>query len=149
MEDLHMLVSIGTLFAFFLVSACVLILRYREPERPFRSINLVSLATVGLVFFGLYFNHTWPIMAVYIGSFIVLWAGFRLLGIHPAKPHQTFNCPGLPWLPLIGMGFNLYLMLTLPPSSWERLAIWMALGLIFYALYGFRKSKLGKQLNQP
>jgi APA family basic amino acid/polyamine antiporter len=36
-----------------------------------------------------------------------------------------------------------YLMYFLPWRTWERLLIWLAIGLVVYFLYGARKSKLG------
>jgi APA family basic amino acid/polyamine antiporter len=36
----------------------------------------------------------------------------------------------------------LYIMYGLPPSAWERFLIWLAIGLVLYFSYGFRKSCL-------
>ncbi len=85
------LVSIGTLFAFTIVCAGILVLRYRSPElkRPFRT-------------------------------------------------------PLVPFVPLGGIGICGYLMYSLPPDTWWRLAIWMGIGLAIYFLYGIRKSKLAR-----
>jgi APA family basic amino acid/polyamine antiporter len=33
-------------------------------------------------------------------------------------------------------------MIGLPRQAWERFAIWLAIGLVFYFLYGHRKSRL-------
>jgi APA family basic amino acid/polyamine antiporter len=35
------------------------------------------------------------------------------------------------------------LMYGLPVETWERLAIWMAIGLVIYFAYGRRRSKIG------
>jgi APA family basic amino acid/polyamine antiporter len=35
-------------------------------------------------------------------------------------------------------------MLSLPIATWERLAIWMAIGIVIYVLYGRRRSKIGR-----
>jgi len=86
------LVSIGTLFAFVLVCAGVLVLRYTKPDipRPFRApvVWFTSIAGV-LVCFGL--------------------------------------------------------MYGLPKETWERLILWMAIGLGLYASYGIRHSHLGRE----
>jgi len=86
------LVNIGTLLAFVIVCAAVLIMRYRHPEavRPFR-------------------------------------------------------CPWSPVVPLLGVGFCLVLMLSLPSANWLRLAIWMLLGLLIYFLYGRRHSVMARR----
>jgi APA family basic amino acid/polyamine antiporter len=51
-QDLEKMVNIGTLFAFTVVSAAVLILRIRRPdaERPFRCPALFIVAPLGIVF---------------------------------------------------------------------------------------------------
>ncbi|HEU5261897.1 MAG TPA: amino acid permease C-terminal domain-containing protein [Gemmatimonadales bacterium] len=36
----------------------------------------------------------------------------------------------------------LYLMVSLPWRTWQRLLIWLAVGLVLYFAYGYRNSKL-------
>ena len=45
-------------------------------------------------------------------------------------------------IPIMGVLFCSYLLIEIPAKSWLWFFIWMALGLIFYFLYGYRKSKL-------
>jgi hypothetical protein len=40
----------------------------------------------------------------------------------------------------------LYLMIEIPAKSWTVFFIWMALGLAFYLLYGYRRSKLAASM---
>ncbi len=85
------LVSIGTLLAFAIVCAGVLVLRYTDPDRP-----------------------------------------------------RPFRTPLVPFVPIAGIVACFYLMSGLPPDTWARLVIWMALGLVIYFAYGRRHSKVGK-----
>jgi APA family basic amino acid/polyamine antiporter len=77
------LVSIGTLFAFVIVSIGVLVLRRTQP--------------------------------------------------HLARPFRT---PWVPVVPIASAVVSLLLMLSLPLATWERLGIWMAIGVAAYFLYG-------------
>ena len=83
------LVSIGTLFAFVIVCAGILVLRYRSPDLP-----------------------------------------------------RPFRTPFVPFVPVGGVLICSWLMYNLPADTWLRLAVWMALGLAIYFLYGRKHSRL-------
>ena len=55
---------------------------------------------------------------------------------------RPFKVPLVPWLPLLSAAVSLMLMLSLPRQSWERLVIWMAIGVVAYFGYGYRHSRL-------
>ncbi|HSR15799.1 MAG TPA: amino acid permease [Gemmatimonadales bacterium] len=59
----------------------------------------------------------------------------------PDRP-RPFRVPGLPWTPLISIVACLYLMLQLPTKTWIWFGAWMTVGLVFYAAYGYRHSRL-------
>jgi APA family basic amino acid/polyamine antiporter len=86
------LVSIGTLFAFILVCAGVLVLRYAKPdiERPFKA-------------------------------------------------------PAVWFVSLAGCASCFALMYGLPLETWERLILWMVIGLALYVTYGVRKSNISRE----
>jgi basic amino acid/polyamine antiporter, APA family len=83
------LCNIGTLFAFVLVAAGVVILRRTDPNRP-----------------------------------------------------RPFRTPLVPWVPLLAILSCGYLMAELPFVTWARFVIWLSIGLLFYFLYGIRRSRL-------
>ncbi|MEK7222012.1 MAG: amino acid permease [Nitrospirota bacterium] len=58
---------------------------------------------------------------------------------------RPFRTPFVPLLPILGMAACLGLIGFLPPITWAGFLVWAAVGLILYAVYGFRHSKLGKQ----
>jgi len=47
-------------------------------------------------------------------------------------------------LPVMGILTNLYLMTELGSSNWLIFVIWLAIGLVIYFSYGYRKSKLAQ-----
>jgi len=57
---------------------------------------------------------------------------------------RPFRTPLVPLVPLAGAAICLLQMFSLPWETWERLLIWMAIGLIIYFLYSRRNSKLAK-----
>ena len=83
------LTNIGTLFAFALVAAGVLVLRITEPDRP-----------------------------------------------------RPFKVPAVWLVAPLGIAACLFVMLGLPRQAWERFGIWLAIGVVLYAAYGYRHSRL-------
>ena len=62
--------------------------------------------------------------------------------------HRPFKVPGSPWLPGLAAAIAIYLMLTLPTETWIRFIGWMALGIVIYFAYGYRRSRLARQFPQ-
>lgn len=83
------LVNIGTLAAFVMVCAGVIVLRYTNPDLP-----------------------------------------------------RPFRTPFHPLIPLLGIAFCLYLMVSLPWITWLRFFAWMGVGLVVYFAYSYRRSPL-------
>jgi APA family basic amino acid/polyamine antiporter len=143
------LTNIGTLFAFVLVCAGVIILRATDPSRvrPFRMpwlpltpLWLVALVGVIVRFaggngFGLFLS----IMIV-----VVCLAGLWLNACAIAR--KVAGRPVEEWmktdLAVAGIGTCFYLMDGLPWKTWVRFGVWLLAGLVIYFAYGFRKSRL-------
>jgi APA family basic amino acid/polyamine antiporter len=53
---------------------------------------------------------------------------------------RSFRTPLVPLVPLIGIAFSVWLIANLDWITWVRFAVWMVLGLIVYAFYGYRNS---------
>ena len=86
------LVSIGTLLAFVIVSAGIMVLRYREPNLP-----------------------------------------------------RAFKTPAVWIVAPLGAISALYLMISLPWTTWRRLIVWFVIGIIVYVVYGVRHSRLASR----
>ena len=61
---------------------------------------------------------------------------------------RPFSVPFVPALPIGSAIVSLVLMASLPWPTWERLIIWMAIGMAMYFVYGVRHSRL-RQANAP
>lgn len=75
-------------------------------------------------------------------AFLLVCIGVPILRRTAPTVERPFKVP-MPWvIGIIGAGFCAWLMSGLPHDTWIRLMIWMEVGLIIYALYGWRHSKL-------
>jgi APA family basic amino acid/polyamine antiporter len=92
LTELSKLVNIGTLFAFVLVAAGVLVLRRSQPNLK-----------------------------------------------------RAFRTPWVPVIPIVSVLASLYLMLNLSAATWARFFIWMAIGIVIYAVYGYKHSRMREE----
>jgi APA family basic amino acid/polyamine antiporter len=58
-----------------------------------------------------------------------------------ADMERGFRVPFVPVFPLIGAALCIYLMTKLPVETWLRFIVWLVLGLVLYAVYGYRHSR--------
>ena len=142
------LTSIGTLFAFVLVSWGVLVLPRQEGARtrgfrmPYVSGRYV--VPVLLVAFLVLFRERLGTALAHItqvGLQEVLFLIFTLLalGLTLATVIRKYSL-----IPVLGVLFCAYLLIEIPAIAWEWFFAWMAFGLTIYFLYGYRKSQLNK-----
>jgi len=79
-----------------------------------------------------------------LSAFIVICLAIIVLRRARPDAPRGFRTPFVPFTPLIGVAFSLWLLSKLPAIAWERFLVWLALGLTIYALYGRRHSALGR-----
>jgi len=56
--------------------------------------------------------------------------------------HRPFRTPWVPWIPLLGILFNGYMMYNLGWANWAALFIWLIIGLVIYFSYGRKHSRV-------
>jgi len=78
-------------------------------------------------------------------AFVLVCGGVMFLRYAQPDVPRPFRTPLVPVVPLLGAASCLYLMIGLPWATWERLIIWMAIGLAIYFGYGFRHSRIGQE----
>jgi APA family basic amino acid/polyamine antiporter len=71
-------------------------------------------------------------------AFVMVSMGILVLRRTDPDLPRPFRTPWMPWVPILGALICLAQMLGLPWRTWERLIIWLALGLAIYFLYGRR-----------
>lgn len=142
------LTSIGTLFAFVLVSGGVLFLPFRPKEKG--KFNLPYFNGRFIVPF-LFIVFLYVFRARTIAAFTefswdaseeILYLMFILFAT--AISILTF-LRNFSLIPIMGVLTCTYLMVEIPMVSWKWFVVWMTLGLIIYFLYGYRNSELAKK----
>lgn len=78
-------------------------------------------------------------------AFAIVCAGVLVLRIREPKLQRPFSTPFVWVTAPLGVLSSAYLMLSLPAKAWERLGIWLAIGLAIYFLYGRKHSKLNTE----
>src|SRR3954471_13975651 len=75
-------------------------------------------------------------------AFVIVSIGIIVLRRSRPDLPRPFRTPWVPVLPLLSAAVSLTLMLGLPRATWERLILWMAIGIVVYFVYGRRHSRL-------
>lgn len=147
------LTSIGTLFAFVLVCAGVLLLPKENAEeskhKRFRIPYINSKFIVPILFIALFiafkdqiftlfeYNGDWHVYKDKLPYFLFILAAIIMSVLSFTK--------NLSLIPVLGMLSCLYLMTELGYTNWLRFLLWLGLGLIIYFSYSYHKSNLNNK----
>ncbi len=152
------LASIGTLFAFVVVCAGVLF-----KDREFKESGTRYVPYINSQFI-------LPVILIGVASVIFYFdpaALSNFLTISPVEGESAFGAfshkipmiffiivaglllvlsllKKLSLIPILGLLSCLYLMTELGVTNWLRFGLWLLVGLVIYALYGYRNSHLGR-----
>ena len=75
-------------------------------------------------------------------AFAMVCVSILILRIRRPDMNRPFRTPLVWFVATAGAAGCLYLMTSLPVTTWERLGIWTVIGLLIYFLYGKKHSKL-------
>ena len=78
-------------------------------------------------------------------AFVIVSIGVMVLRIREPNLPRAFKTPVWWLVGPLGALSALYLMVSLPWHTWERLIIWFGIGIVIYFAYGVRNSKLAKK----
>ncbi|MEV0603742.1 amino acid permease [Streptomyces sp. NPDC050315] len=78
-------------------------------------------------------------------AFVVVAVGVIILRRTRPDLPRTFRTPLVPLVPILSVMASLWLMINLTAETWLRFAIWMAVGLAFYFVYGRSHSRMGRR----
>ena len=137
------LVSIGTLYVFFLVCCGVLFRRYhlrgdRNGALVGGCLAALTAASVGASA-ALTLGAPWPVLAIFLALWCLLVGGLRLLPM--AYVPARFRAPLFPLTPALGMLFCVHLIGSLGVLAYVRFAVWNVAGLAIYGLYSVHRAE--------
>jgi APA family basic amino acid/polyamine antiporter len=79
-----------------------------------------------------------------LAAFTLVSIAVPLLRRRRPDIQRSFRVPGNPVVPILAALICFYLMLNLSLETWLRFAVWMVLGFVVFALYGYRHSRVGE-----
>jgi APA family basic amino acid/polyamine antiporter len=81
-------------------------------------------------------------------AFSLVCIGVLILRKTDPELVRPFRTPFVPLVPILGIVVCVLMMASLPIVSWERLAIWMILGIVIYYAYSKKHSKIRNEYNE-
>ena len=146
--------SIATLFAFVLVCGGVLLIPAREKAATGFSMPYINsqfiyplliLGAIGVLPYTVpgYFKEIIDFSAAEVNytynlSAIIFWLISLSLAVMAYIKRWSL-------IPLLGLTSCMYLLTGMTARNWAWFAAWLVLGVIFYALYGYKHSRLAKR----
>src|SRR5919106_3285967 len=118
-------------------------------ERTRTPVILTALFAVPIALLAAFVPLTEIAELVNIGTlFAFFLVNVAVIWLRRSKPDldRGFRVPWMPVVPLIGAALCVYLMTKLPAETWLRFVVWLAIGAVVYVAYGYRNSRLRRDV---
>ncbi|SOZ14912.1 Cationic amino acid transporter [Cupriavidus taiwanensis] len=147
MTTVILVMTYGQTRVIFAMSRDGLLPQRLSSVHPVHATPYFATWTVGVVFAAIAAFVPLNVLAELIN--IGTLAAFTLISVavlvlrktRPELP-RAFRCPGVPVVPLLSIGFCLFLMAHLQALTWAAFLVWLALGLVIYFAYARRNAVL-------
>ncbi|KAL1542279.1 Cationic amino acid transporter 7, chloroplastic [Salvia divinorum] len=141
------LVSIGSLFVFYMVANAVIYRRYAPhgTSNPWPTLSFLFCFSLTSLIFTLLWQFAPPgkPKACMLGSCIALAFGVVLLFhlmVPQARKPEFWGVPFMPWIPSISIFLNIFLLGSLDKPSYVRFGFFSGLVVLVYVLYSVHSS---------
>ena len=84
-----------------------------------------------------------------LSAFAIVCAGVLVLRVVRPEAKRPFRAPLAPIVSVLGATLCLYLISGLSLATWIRFLVWFSVGIVLYAAYGLRKSRLSELSAEP
>lgn len=111
-------------------------------KTPYRTQILTGLVVAG---FAAFIDIGTAAELTNIGTlfaFALVCGGILVLRYTKPDLPRAFRTPLVPYVPVLGIGFCVWLMVSLPVVTWYRFFIWLVIGLVIYFAYSRKHSQL-------
>ncbi|MGN7919254.1 amino acid permease [Lysobacter sp. ESA13C] len=119
--------------------------KYGTPHRPTIVLGIFTALVAGFLPIG---EVAKLVNIGVLSAFIVICASVWVLRVRKPDLHRAFRTPLVPLIPLIGIGFSIWLLSELAAITWLIFLVWVSLGLLVYFGYGMRHSKLAAEVQE-
>lgn len=136
------LISIGTLFVFYMVANALIFRRHHVPGKTsalptasFLTILTVLSATFVTVWqWDTENRHSWVLYL--LGVLVIALTTLFWFKVPSAQKGKDWSVPCMPWVAAASIFLNVFLLGSVDKDSYVRFLVWTAIAVVFYLLYG-------------
>ncbi|VVB13243.1 unnamed protein product [Arabis nemorensis] len=141
------LVSIGTLFVFYMVANALIFRRYvpTGPTKPWPTLSFLTLFSITSLVFTLVWKLApqGKLKAFLLGATAVVAIAVVLIFhcvVPQANKPELWGVPFMPWTPCVSIFLNIFLLGSLDAPSYVRFGFFSGLIVLVYLFYGVHAS---------
>lgn len=136
------LISIGTLFVFYMVANALIFRRHHVPGKTSAlptAAFLIILTVLSITFVTVWQcdkenRHSWVLYL--LGGLVIALTTLFWLKVSTAQKGKDWSVPCMPWVAAASIFLNVFLLGSVDKDSYIRFLVWTVIAVVFYLLYG-------------